>query len=103
MATSDKDNGGAFNFELIRMEDDDTFGLFKIWLMDDFRVNGIWKKDSKIGINSGYRLMVFWKNDEPIIDAEDDGCGAVTILVFNNLKILTIKYVVEMLKITQAA
>lgn len=47
--------------------------------------------------------MVFWKNDEPIIDAEDDGCGAVTILVFNNLKILTIKYVVEMLKITQAA
>lgn len=47
--------------------------------------------------------MVFWKNDEPIIDAEDDGCGAVTILVFNNLKILTIKDVVEMLKITQAA
>ncbi|KDO62060.1 hypothetical protein CISIN_1g041174mg [Citrus sinensis] len=66
MATSDKDNGGAFNFELIRP-------------------------------------MVFWKNDEPIIDAEDDGCGAVTILVFNNLKILTIKDVVEMLKITQAA
>lgn len=31
------------------MEDDDTFGLFKIWLMDDFRVNGIWKKIAKFG------------------------------------------------------
>ncbi|GAY46455.1 hypothetical protein CUMW_097220 [Citrus unshiu] len=61
MATSDKDNGGAFNFELIRTEDDDTFGLFKIWLMDDFRVNGIWKKIAKFGSTQGIGQWCFGK------------------------------------------
>ena len=43
------------------MEDDDTFGLFKIWLMDDFRVNGIWKKIAKFGSTQGIGQWCFGK------------------------------------------